>query len=301
VFRCTVKKIIIFVLILFTCECIASEDEINADDYCSVEQAYLSEKGAIQAHAEQNKDFFCFVSFENSKFQHAQIVDLRLSEDFYQGRIPGSINVSSETLPYKSFLKNKPLLLVADGFGRVKESKLCSSLLDAGFTQAKILRDGMRSWLAHGKPFQALSAYPNGFSTIKSEDVLHEFQFSRIKIVSLNRSFDKRLESFFGEISRVNLSENIDDLWQRLLTVSEKSNSVGGGAINVSKHYEDIPIVLVGMPASYLKIQQFRVPDTLTHTYFLKNNVASLSKHRRQLEKIKEAQAKIPNRYRCQS
>jgi rhodanese-related sulfurtransferase len=85
------------------------------------------------------------LSMKRSK-QDILIVDVRDRDAFDRFRIPGSIHVPVYALKTKTFLRDKSLVLVSEGYPNVGLEQTCKALRDAGFTRASILNGGLRSW-----------------------------------------------------------------------------------------------------------------------------------------------------------
>jgi rhodanese-related sulfurtransferase len=79
--------------------------------------------------------------------QDILFVDVRDREAFDRFRIPGSIHIPLYALKTKTFLKDKPLVLVSEGYPNFALEQTCEGVRDAGFKRASILIGGLRSWM----------------------------------------------------------------------------------------------------------------------------------------------------------
>ena len=82
------------------------------------------------------------------------LVDVRHKEAFDKSRIAGSIHLPLHALKTKDFLKTKPSVLVAEGFPNRELENTCTSLREAGFERAFILRGGLKGWQEQNGPME---------------------------------------------------------------------------------------------------------------------------------------------------
>ncbi|MGE5838522.1 MAG: rhodanese-like domain-containing protein [Deltaproteobacteria bacterium] len=123
----------------------------------------LSSLFSTVAHADSGT---LYVTAENvlsmmKSKQDALLIDVRDRDAFDKLRIPGSIHIALYSLKTKAFLRNKPLVLVSEGYSDAALELTCRSMRDAGFTRAFILDGGLRSWTQKKGPVEgdALSVH----------------------------------------------------------------------------------------------------------------------------------------------
>ena len=73
-------------------------------------------------------------------------VDIRDAEHYASYHIPQAINIPASELASKQYLKNKPLLLIDQGFAVSKVTALFQQLTEAGFSDVKVLAGGLPAW-----------------------------------------------------------------------------------------------------------------------------------------------------------
>jgi rhodanese-related sulfurtransferase len=86
--------------------------------------------------------------------QEVLFVDVRDREAFDKLKIPGSIHIPLHALKTKTFLRDKSLVLVSEGYPNVSLEQTCKALRDAGFTRVSILNGGLRSWIQKKGPVE---------------------------------------------------------------------------------------------------------------------------------------------------
>lgn len=74
------------------------------------------------------------------------VVDVRTENEFERCRIPGSIQVRLGALRTKAQWRERPLLLVNEGWTHLELEEGCQQLRGAGFTNVAILAGGLRTW-----------------------------------------------------------------------------------------------------------------------------------------------------------
>lgn len=73
-------------------------------------------------------------------------VDVRSVDDFSRHHVPGSINISPNELKTKTFLKDRPLVLVDTGHAEGPSIVTCEELRRLGFSNVKVLSGGLYGW-----------------------------------------------------------------------------------------------------------------------------------------------------------
>lgn len=86
--------------------------------------------------------------------QDLLLVDVRGKNAFENYRITGSIRVPLHALRTKTFLKDRRVVLVSQGFPNPLLERTCRDLHAAGFTQTRILRGGLRYWQQKRGPIE---------------------------------------------------------------------------------------------------------------------------------------------------
>jgi rhodanese-related sulfurtransferase len=86
--------------------------------------------------------------------QDIVFIDARDRDAYDKFRIPGSIHIPLYALKTKTFLRDRSLVLVADGYPNTAIEPICKALRDAGFTKTSILSGGLRSWIQKKGPVE---------------------------------------------------------------------------------------------------------------------------------------------------
>jgi rhodanese-related sulfurtransferase len=86
--------------------------------------------------------------------QDILFIDVRGREAFEKFRLPGSIRIPLYALKTKAFLKDKPLVLVSEGYPNLALEQTCRELRVAGFAQLSILNGGLRYWQQRKGPIE---------------------------------------------------------------------------------------------------------------------------------------------------
>jgi rhodanese-related sulfurtransferase len=101
-----------------------------------------------QSDEEMSMPYERFMKFTADNTETA-VVDVRPPEQFEKCRIPGSLNIPLYAVKTKSFLKDKPLVLVGEGWSTLLLEQECAELNEKGFG-AQMLRGGINAWLEGG-------------------------------------------------------------------------------------------------------------------------------------------------------
>ncbi|WAH50846.1 rhodanese-like domain-containing protein [Pseudescherichia vulneris] len=87
--------------------------------------------------------------------EEAVVVDLRQRDDFRKGHIAGAVNllpaeIKANNVGELDKHKSKPIIVV-DGSG-MQAQEPASALVNAGFTQVYVLKDGVAGWSGENLP-----------------------------------------------------------------------------------------------------------------------------------------------------
>lgn len=81
------------------------------------------------------------------------IIDVRSQKSYEKLYIPGSLNIPLFAIKTKPFLKNRPIILVNEGFGITPLETECRALREKGFN-AEALMGGIIAWDAQKAPLE---------------------------------------------------------------------------------------------------------------------------------------------------
>ena len=78
------------------------------------------------------------------------MIDVRDQQKYNLIKIPASINMPLHTIKTKTFLKNKPIVLINSGFAYKRLISECQILSQKGFQSVHILKGGLNAWYRSG-------------------------------------------------------------------------------------------------------------------------------------------------------
>jgi rhodanese-related sulfurtransferase len=104
------------------------------------------------------------------KRQEILFIDVRDRGAFDRFRIPGSIHISLYALKTKPFLKDKPLVLVSEGYPNFALEQTCDGVRVAGFTKTSILNGGLRYWIQKKGPIEGDAFAAQEVSRVSPKD-----------------------------------------------------------------------------------------------------------------------------------
>ena len=122
------------------------------------------------------------------KRQEILFVDVRDREAFEKFRIPGSIHIPLYALKTKAFLKDKPLVLVSEGYPNFALEQTCKALRDAGFTKTSILNGGLRYWIQKKGPIEGDAFAQNELSRLSPRDFFAQKDSPEWLVITVSRS-----------------------------------------------------------------------------------------------------------------
>jgi rhodanese-related sulfurtransferase len=77
-------------------------------------------------------------------------VDVRSAEAYERNRIPGSLQIPLYAVKTKGFLKDRPVLLVDEGYGSQVTEEECRKLRQIGFSNLSLWYGGLNAWRRRG-------------------------------------------------------------------------------------------------------------------------------------------------------
>lgn len=188
--------------------------ELQADEdftpaVCSVEK----EQELIQSYIEKQpnnrrpglyKDLLSAVN--EYKEGRLKIVDTRPKNEFEEFRIPGSINLPLSLIEHKSFLKNKPLLVVTNGKRYRHLEKQIKRLRDAGLEKVYILDGGIHRWAAKTRYIDGKYT-SKSYQTLSVKDFVSESNFGPWLVVNLSKTAEFT-EPVNGQVKKLTLDDS---------------------------------------------------------------------------------------------
>jgi rhodanese-related sulfurtransferase len=83
-----------------------------------------------------------------------KLVDIRSAKEIARIRIPEALTIDRSALMSRQFLRQQSLLLVGEDAEDQSLTAFSQQLRDGGFRDVAVLRNGIRGWLAAGRPAQ---------------------------------------------------------------------------------------------------------------------------------------------------
>ncbi len=255
----------------------------GSEDICPVGQAYLEERsrsalellsvieGSQQAYACQIQ-----MAAVESSLESYQVVQLLEKHSGVSPAIPGAITTTLSQLKNKSYLRDKPLLIIDKGFSRVSMQSACWHLQKAGFSQIKTLQGGVRA-------IQSISGnQPKELSSllITPKELLYEYLNGEV-IVLAEKTAKANLHGLGISVDHFyetgHLRSQIKDI-----AASTSSNSLPIAVINGSGIPEEVALSI-----------------DLNNVFFLDGGAESLNRYSFNKDWINKKREGIPNRFLC--
>lgn len=156
---------------------------------CPASADYLSELKRFAASLRVEQDYSCLTNYPSisPKIKNYQLVDIRKNSDF---QIEQAWIIPADELKHKAFLKNRPLLLLSDGFSRVSLASDCALLKKAGFTNIKMLIGGASLW----RQASLKTKPPAAPQFVSARNVIAEYFNGRVSIISPSEKISEKLK-----------------------------------------------------------------------------------------------------------
>lgn len=160
-----------------------------APSQCKASPEYLSELKRFALSLRVEQDYSCLTNYPSisSKIKTYQLVDIRKSPDF---QIEQAWVIPTDELKHKTFLTNRPLLLLGDSFSRVNLAFDCALLKKAGFTNVKMLIGGAPLW----RQASVKAKRPATQQFVSARNLITEYFNGRVSIVSVSEDISEKLK-----------------------------------------------------------------------------------------------------------
>lgn len=233
---------------------LASARAVWADSLnCPASTDYLSELKRLTLSLRVEQDYTCLTNYPSisSKIKTYQLVDVRKDPDF---QIEQAWVIPTDELKHKTFLINRPLLLLGDGFSRVSLASDCALLKKAGFANVKMLIGGAPQW----RRSSSRKKSPTSPQFVSARNVISEYFNGRISIVSAS-------EGISGKLKKIGITQFNTLGRNQFSTVSDLVVSTSNGGFD--------PVVYVGDSQSQLDLSH---QHTLPNLYQLQGGIDAL-------------------------
>lgn len=253
--------------LVLTSVCPRANTEPLASSECSASPDYLAKLQRFFGNNKPVQDYSCLTNYPSiaKAIKNYQLVDVRTKPE---APIKDAWIISIDELKLKSFLANRPLLLLDDGFSRVQMATACATLKKAGFTSVKMLVGGTAQW----KSATAKKA-PIENKTVSADQFIYEYFNGHVSVVAATESVSTTLKS-------AGFTEH------RALPANKFSALVDMAITSTGNGYD--PIVYIGTPAD---ISQLEINQNLPNLYFLQGGVNSLIAQLQRDQLIEHARA----------
>lgn len=164
----------------------------------------------------RQRDFSCHASPAERKRLLADartlVVDVRSEAAFESFRIPGSIHVRMGALRTKSQWRDRPLLLVNEGWSLMDLEETCRQLRQAGFSQVSLLAGGLRTWRDEVGPLEGALAPQADLSRIPPRVFTRERAYDTWLVVDVSAPGEEsEVAEWLPEAVRVPFDEDSPD------------------------------------------------------------------------------------------
>jgi len=173
-------------------------------------------------------------------------IDLRGAAEFEAYHIDGAVKASLPELLGKPYWRDKKVVLAGSGKGERELYAACARLKQAGYRSVSVLRGGMASWLAAGKPVVGRAPSAQQIARLSAAELWREGQFLD-NLVVIEKSRD-------GFMTGVPFSVPVQDIdTASIRRVMEQRRKASKGAPTAAL------VVVAGSAMPDQKLQQLQV------------------------------------------
>ena len=119
------------------------------------------------------------------------LVDVRKRDAFEKFRIPGSLNMPLFGIKTKTFLRNKSLVLINEGYSCARLVRECRRLREQGFTRAAVMFGGLWSWKQQGGPMDGDVFSQETLNQVTAADFFEQRGLQNQVVVNISEKADR--------------------------------------------------------------------------------------------------------------
>lgn len=153
---------------------------------CSAPQDYLQELNRFADSIRVEQDYSCLIDLPsvNPKISQYQIISIQP-----ETMVDNAWMLPLNDLKLKSYLNDRKLLLLGDGFSLVKAAAACAELKNNNFTQTKILVGGA----AHWRQYKENKQLDFESRLVSPKDFLYEYFNGTILVIAVTEKAQNQL------------------------------------------------------------------------------------------------------------
>jgi rhodanese-related sulfurtransferase len=185
----------LFLLVILLASKYSFASVVDNSKFCLAPDNYLAAVEQAQAADLADLDFSCLTTLPSisSNLSAYQLVDVR-RHDGAAPSIAGAWQMPVAHLKTKSFLKNRPLLLIDEGFSRVGAASDCQLLRKAGFKNIKILMGGVDTWQSYeNTPRSRVNATTQPNRVVSAQQILYEYSNHKVLLITGSKEVSSSL------------------------------------------------------------------------------------------------------------
>lgn len=186
--------------------------------------------------------------------KNAMIIDIRTTQIT---RIPGALSISMHELKNKSFLilKNKPLIIIHEGYGCKHLIKAIDRLSNVGFQSVHLLKGGINAWVHSGRRIEGDVFEKKQLNFISPHFVFEDKD--NIQVIEICKKNSSDLNAFLPHIK--NLSMDSKTFIQDIISILHQAQN---------KWYS----VIASDHTDWYDMINKKLPDSCKQSVFFLNN-----------------------------
>ncbi|MHC1741528.1 MAG: rhodanese-like domain-containing protein [Syntrophobacteraceae bacterium] len=150
------------------------------------------------------------------------LVDVREPAKFAELRIPGSLNLPLFAVKTKTFLKNRSLVLLNEGYSYSELEEECGRLREWGF-RASILDGGLLRWIEGGGMVEGNARARGWLDEVPPQVFFRERHYENWVVLDVSEAGDAEMSPLFPEAYRVDLAKEPDTGISRIQAIREQN------------------------------------------------------------------------------
>ncbi len=155
------------------------------------------------------------------------LVDIRPKSEFEKFRISGSLHMEIYSIKTKNFLKERDVVIIANGYHLAMPLRECKKLKSQGFKSIRVLYGGIQAWINSGGKIEGIYSRTSVKSTFSDPVVLFEERELDDWIVLDLFGEKKKMSTLFSnwQIISINYTKNSKRLTKRIRHAVSKIRS----------------------------------------------------------------------------
>lgn len=202
------------------------------------------------------------------------LIDVREAKYYNLFHIEHSLNIKPHQIATKSYLKNKNVILIGNGYHQTSLHKKCRALKQSGFVSVSVLKGGVQAFVRNNRVKIDGNEVNQSLYYLTPQDMLDITKPEEYLLVNITGQKDDRLKVYLPRVVTTSGQVNSKPQQKEILTIINKKPKISNLLIVGADNFQ--------YPALY-KLNQMDSNKTI---FFLKGGLSELTRFEKNIKAI---------------